>query len=37
MKMYLPVTVPADGVVRSVHVAPGDVVAAGQILIEVEG
>ncbi|MGZ8619174.1 MAG: biotin/lipoyl-containing protein, partial [Actinomycetota bacterium] len=36
MKMQMRVDVPAAGVVRAVHVAVGDVVVAGQSLVEVE-
>jgi biotin carboxyl carrier protein len=36
MKMELAVQAPAAGVVRAVHVRPGDVVSAGQALIEME-
>ena len=36
MKMQLRVDVPAAGTVRSVHVAVGDVVTAGQSLVEVD-
>jgi biotin carboxyl carrier protein len=36
MKMELAVQAPAAGVVRAVHVRPGDVVSAGQALIELE-
>lgn len=36
MKMVLPVTADADGVVRAVRCAPGESVAAGQMLVEME-
>jgi biotin carboxyl carrier protein len=36
MKMELPVTAPFDGKVASIHVAPGERVAGGQLLVELE-
>ena len=36
MKMQLRMQAPAGGTVRAVHVKPGDVVAKGQVLLEVE-
>jgi biotin carboxyl carrier protein len=36
MKMETPVSSPFDGVVRTVHVAEGDRVAGGALLVELE-
>ena len=36
MKMETPLTSPFDGVVRRVHVAEGDRVAGGAVLVELE-
>jgi len=36
MKMETPLTAPYDAVVRSVHVAEGDRVAGGAVLVELE-
>jgi pyruvate carboxylase len=36
MKMETPLTSPYDGVVRAVHVAEGDQVAGGAVLVELE-
>jgi pyruvate carboxylase len=36
MKMETPVVSPYDGVVRAIHVAEGDQVAGGAVLIELE-
>jgi len=37
MKMETPLTSPYDAVVRAVHVAEGDLVAGGTVLVELEG
>jgi biotin carboxyl carrier protein len=37
MKMEHPVTSPFEAVVGAVHVAPGDRVAGGAVLVELEG
>jgi biotin carboxyl carrier protein len=37
MKMEIPVHAPFAGTVTSVHVSPGDQVAGGQLLVELEG
>jgi biotin carboxyl carrier protein len=34
--MEMPVTAPHDGAVRNVHVAEGDRVAGGAVLVELE-
>ena len=36
MKMELPIRAPRDGVVRSVHCRPGDLVQQGVVLVELE-
>jgi biotin carboxyl carrier protein len=36
MKMELPVTAPFDGTIAAVHVASGDRVAGGAVLVELE-
>jgi biotin carboxyl carrier protein len=36
MKMETPLTSPYDAVVRAVHVAEGDRVAGGTVLVELE-
>jgi propionyl-CoA carboxylase alpha chain len=36
MKMEIPVHAPFDGTVTAVHVAPGDRVAGGALLLELE-
>jgi biotin carboxyl carrier protein len=36
MKMEIPVASPFDGAVTAVHVAPGDRVAGGALLVELE-
>ena len=36
MKMELAVTAPGAGVVRAVHVRPGELVAAGRPLVDLE-
>jgi biotin carboxyl carrier protein len=37
MKMEIPVHSPFDRAVKAVHVAPGDRVAGGTLLVELEG
>jgi biotin carboxyl carrier protein len=36
MKLFHTVTAPSDGIVRALPLAPGDAVAAGQRLAEIE-
>jgi biotin carboxyl carrier protein len=36
MKMEIPVNSPFEGRVKSVHIAPGDRVAGGALLVELE-
>jgi biotin carboxyl carrier protein len=36
MKMEQPIASPFEATVRAVHVAPGDAVAAGAVLVELE-
>ncbi len=37
MKMEIPVHSPFPGTVKAVHVATGDLVAGGALLVELEG
>jgi biotin carboxyl carrier protein len=36
MKMEIPVHSPFDGTISAVHVSPGDTVAGGTLLVELE-